>query len=143
MYIQLNGEQRQIPDSATIQQLLEQLKIQSQMVAVELNENVVSRTKFPDIQLKSGDVIEIVHMVGGGADNRVLAEAALHKLGFPDARVRHDGQIAHIELPPEEIPHFLEDDFLRDQVSEELKKIGYIYVSLDLEGYQRGRLQPL
>ena len=68
MQIQLNGEQREFPDSSTIQQLLDQLKISKEMVAVELNENVVSRATFSDVQLKSGDVMEIVHMVGGGAD---------------------------------------------------------------------------
>ena len=67
MQIQVNGELRSFTDGITVQMLLERLKIQPEIVAVELNEVVLPRTRFPETPLKEGDVVEVVRMVGGGA----------------------------------------------------------------------------
>lgn len=76
------------------------------------------------------------------------AEDLLRGRGFYDVRVRHHelgtrtaavgpGHLARLELGVSEIPRLLKDDvFLR--VAEELRKIGYAHVTLDLQGYRRG-----
>jgi uncharacterized protein len=63
------------------------------------------------------------------------AENVLRDLGFYDVRVRHHKSIARIEVGAEELPALVE---VRDAVSQALRKIGYAYVTLDLQGYRRG-----
>ncbi len=69
------------------------------------------------------------------------AEYILRDLGFHDVRVRHHEMqkqnFARIELAPAEIPALLVNGKLAT-VAEELKKIGYAHVTLDLQGYRRG-----
>jgi uncharacterized protein len=69
------------------------------------------------------------------------AEYVLRDLGFHDVRVRHHEMqkqnFARIELAPAEIPGLLANGRLAT-VAEELKKIGYAHVTLDLQGYRRG-----
>lgn len=69
------------------------------------------------------------------------AEYVLRDLGFHDVRVRHHElqkqSLARIELAPVEIPELLANGKLA-KVTEELKKIGYAHVTLDLQGYRRG-----
>jgi pyridinium-3,5-biscarboxylic acid mononucleotide sulfurtransferase len=69
------------------------------------------------------------------------AEYVLRDLGFHDVRVRHHElqkqNLARIELAPSEIPALLANGKLAT-VGEELKKIGYTHVTLDLQGYRRG-----
>ncbi|MDD4587672.1 MAG: ATP-dependent sacrificial sulfur transferase LarE [Heliobacteriaceae bacterium] len=68
------------------------------------------------------------------------AEAVLTSHGFPGARVRHHGEIARIELvgPPGEL--FRKTDI--GLISQAVKKLGFRYVTLDLEGYRTGSLNP-
>jgi len=69
------------------------------------------------------------------------AEYVLRDMGFYDVRVRHHElkkqSLARIELAPAEIPTLLANGKLA-VVAEELKKIGYAHVTLDLQGYRRG-----
>jgi uncharacterized protein len=65
------------------------------------------------------------------------AENVLRDAGFRDVRVRHHGNVARIEVDSGEMGRFLENR-LRDWVFEALKRIGYAYVALDLQGYRRG-----
>ena len=69
------------------------------------------------------------------------AEYVLRDLGFHDVRVRHHEMqkqnLARIELAAAEIPALLANGKL-SLVAEELKKIGYAHVTLDLQGYRRG-----
>jgi pyridinium-3,5-biscarboxylic acid mononucleotide sulfurtransferase len=71
------------------------------------------------------------------------AESFLRDNGFYDVRVRHhelkNGQLARIEVGPQEIPRLLNDD-LFGRIASEFKKAGYSHVTLDLEGYRRGSL---
>ena len=71
------------------------------------------------------------------------AEYILRDLGFHDVRVRHhelqQQSFARIELASSEIPALLANGKLAT-VAEELKKIGYTHVTLDLQGYRRGSL---
>jgi uncharacterized protein len=67
------------------------------------------------------------------------AEACLRQLGLLGGRVRHHGDIARIELPPIDLPRLAEDE-VRGHLIAGVRKAGFAYVTLDLEGYRRGRL---
>ena len=63
----LNGEGIEIPMEWTVTDLVEDLKLVGKQVAVELNGQIVSRDRWQEETLVSGDRIEVVHFVGGGA----------------------------------------------------------------------------
>jgi thiamine biosynthesis protein ThiS len=67
MRLQVNGKHRDVDAPATLLELLERLEVNPQLVAVEYNGEIVRREGFADVSLSEGDVLEIVHMVGGGA----------------------------------------------------------------------------
>jgi len=67
------------------------------------------------------------------------AETILRRMGFPQTRVRHHGEIARIEIPRDDMQAFLSLGTF-DQVSAELRALGFRFVTLDLEGYRTGRL---
>jgi len=69
-------------------------------------------------------------------------EAILFAMGFRQYRVRHHGDLARIEIAREEIERLLSLS-LFDQVSTALKRIGYKFVTLDLEGYRSGSMNTL
>ena len=72
-----------------------------------------------------------------------LAEDFLRNLGFTQVRVRHHGQIARIELEPDEIVNLMDPD-LRHDVVKNFKAFGYAYVTIDLAGYRTGSMnEPL
>ena len=65
------------------------------------------------------------------------AERFLKSLGFKQFRVRHHGQIARLEVDDFKL---LLKDGLKDKINEELKKIGFAYVAVDLGGFRSGSL---
>jgi uncharacterized protein len=71
------------------------------------------------------------------------AEYVLRDLGFHDVRVRHHelklGDMARIEVGLAELPKLLADD-TGSRVAAALKQIGYLHVTVDLQGYRRGSL---
>jgi uncharacterized protein len=67
------------------------------------------------------------------------AERALRRLGFRQVRVRHHEQVARIELDPAEFSRLLDED-LRARLVAEVRAAGYLYVTLDLQGYRTGSL---
>jgi uncharacterized protein len=67
------------------------------------------------------------------------AENFLRDLGFRNIRARHQGKTMKIEVAPQDIKRFFDDD-IRQKVISEIKNIGYTYVTVDLEGYRRGSL---
>ncbi len=67
------------------------------------------------------------------------AEDALLALGFRVCRVRHHGDVARVELGPDEMARALEPA-TRDAIVGGLKTVGYRYVTLDLQGYRMGSL---
>ncbi len=67
------------------------------------------------------------------------AEAALAALGFVELRVRHHGDVARIELPQGEMARLLEPG-LRARAVAAVRGAGYLFVSLDLEGFRSGSL---
>ena len=62
----VNGEPRRIGAGATIAQLVESLELNPQKVAVERNGEIAPRSSLAEVVLGDGDVLEIVHFVGGG-----------------------------------------------------------------------------
>jgi len=66
-------------------------------------------------------------------------EARLRALGFRQLRVRHHGEVARVEIAPEELALALDPAMARRMVAA-LKPLGFRYVSLDLEGYRSGSL---
>ncbi|MFP3041094.1 ATP-dependent sacrificial sulfur transferase LarE [Treponema primitia] len=67
------------------------------------------------------------------------AEDYLREAGFRQFRVRSHGDIARIEVSPEERRRFFDENLL-DSISKSLKSYGFLYVSLELEGYVMGNL---
>jgi uncharacterized protein len=67
------------------------------------------------------------------------AEDHLRVLGFRQVRIRHHGTTARIEIERTEFPRLLLDDVASSVVAE-LKRLGYTYVCLDLEGYRTGSM---
>ena len=65
------------------------------------------------------------------------AEDALRALGFVGLRVRHHEQVARIELPVDQMQQML-DPSVRLRVADAIKAAGFLYVSLDLEGFRSG-----
>ncbi len=70
------------------------------------------------------------------------AEGFLRDLGFTQLRVRHHGDIARIEILPEAIESLLRNDF-REKIVKGFKKLGYKYVTFDLEGYRTGSMNEV
>lgn len=66
MQVTINGQPNSIEHGFTVARLLDQLELQPVRVAVELNEDIVSRKTFGQTELHEGDRIEIVTFVGGG-----------------------------------------------------------------------------
>ena len=67
------------------------------------------------------------------------AEIYLRNLGYHNLRVRSQGDTARIELAPEKIKEFVATTDL-DKLVAKLQELGFIYVTLDLEGYRSGKL---
>lgn len=73
--------------------------------------------------------------------NRIQrAEAILRNYGFKQVRLRHYNGLCRIEVAQNEIAKILNK---RDLLVEKLKKLGYNYITLDLEGYRTGSLNEL
>lgn len=66
MTLTINGEDRDFTGVTTLSDLISQLGMKADRVAVELNRNLVRRDEWPDTKLSNGDKLEIVHFVGGG-----------------------------------------------------------------------------
>ncbi len=66
-------------------------------------------------------------------------ERYLHHLGFGRLRLRHHGNIARLELEEQDMPLVLQPE-IRREISDNLKKLGYTYVTLELTGYRSGSL---
>lgn len=68
MQIQINGETKDFVDGLTLLELINQIEMPAQRIAVELNREVVRRSEWDKTLLNDGDKVEIVHFVGGGVE---------------------------------------------------------------------------
>ncbi|MDH3442702.1 MAG: sulfur carrier protein ThiS [Deltaproteobacteria bacterium] len=66
MKISVNGEEKHIEEGLSLAALLDELQIRPGRVVVELNRSIISREVHGSTALNEGDVLEIVHFVGGG-----------------------------------------------------------------------------
>lgn len=71
------------------------------------------------------------------------AELFLKHAGFRECRVRyHEGDLARVEVPTAELPRLLGEPF-RDQLTNQLRQLGFRFVTIDLEGFRTGSLNSL
>ncbi len=70
------------------------------------------------------------------------AEEALHSLGFQQVRVRHHGNLARIEIARPDLPRALNMEVL-DAITEALRRIGFLYITLDTQGYRSGSMNDV
>jgi sulfur carrier protein len=66
MTITVNGTERPLPGALTIDELLLDLRLRRELVAVELNRQIVRRVNYGAQRVGPGDQVEIVEFVGGG-----------------------------------------------------------------------------
>lgn len=66
MQIIVNGEPQDVLEELTAAQLVENMNITGQRIAMEVNLEIVPRSSYTEYTFKTGDKIEIVHAVGGG-----------------------------------------------------------------------------
>lgn len=64
--VTINGEQQRVASSMTIADLLVELDLNSRAIAVEINQEIQPRNTHRQTTIQSGDVLEIVTLVGGG-----------------------------------------------------------------------------
>jgi pyridinium-3,5-biscarboxylic acid mononucleotide sulfurtransferase len=69
------------------------------------------------------------------------AEQVIRDLGYRQLRVRHHGQVARIELPADQLVQFVSEHAAL--VSERLKALGFLYVTLDLGGFRSGSMNDV
>jgi len=65
--IQVNGDARTTRSGATVADLLRELELKTERVAVELNLEILDRATFDQRSLKDGDRVEILSFIGGGS----------------------------------------------------------------------------
>lgn len=71
---------------------------------------------------------------------RVAAgERVLRRLGFGECRVRYHDKVARIEVPAELLPHIVVPE-VRSTLVRELRALGFLYVTVDLQGFRSGSL---
>lgn len=66
MEVTINGVNRNVPDGVTVTELVQHLGLEGGPVAVEINREIVPRARHAEHRVLAGDVLEIVHFVGGG-----------------------------------------------------------------------------
>ncbi|MDX1518523.1 MAG: sulfur carrier protein ThiS [Gammaproteobacteria bacterium] len=65
MQVILNGENHTLSGDLTVNDLLNELSLEGKL-AIEINEEIVPRSRYNETIIKPGDRIEVVHAVGGG-----------------------------------------------------------------------------
>lgn len=65
MHLLINGQSRQ-STATTLAELLNELQLNPEHLAVELNQAIVARDRFAEIRLQDGDRLEVIQFVGGG-----------------------------------------------------------------------------
>ena len=62
----VNGDARTIEAGHTVKSLLESLELHPGLVVVERNKEILDREEYDRVEVEAGDVLELVHFVGGG-----------------------------------------------------------------------------
>lgn len=66
MLISVNGQAREVPNGLTARELIALLGLEGRRLALEVNEEVLPRSRFDEYQLNAQDRVEIVNAIGGG-----------------------------------------------------------------------------
>ena len=66
MRVLVNGETKEIPNEVNLSELLKNLSLPSERIAIELNKKVVRKRDWENVKVADADKIEIIHFVGGG-----------------------------------------------------------------------------
>lgn len=66
MKVTVNGDEIEIKDSASVEDLIIQLSLTKKRLAVEVNQNIISKSRHSETRLVANDTIEIIHAIGGG-----------------------------------------------------------------------------
>jgi sulfur carrier protein len=66
MQIVVNGTPTELAEPCTLSNLIDVLKLADRRLAIEVNEELVPRSRFAEHRLTPGDKVEIIHAVGGG-----------------------------------------------------------------------------
>ena len=64
--IQVNGKERLVPGGLSVHSLLEHFDLNPALVVVELNREILDRSRYAETMVAEGDSFELVHFVGGG-----------------------------------------------------------------------------
>lgn len=64
--VTVNGEARAIDAGLTVASFLESLELHPEMVVVERNREILDRDRYHQVGVEEGDILELVHFVGGG-----------------------------------------------------------------------------
>lgn len=70
MQIRLNGESKNVTEGSNLEKLLDDLGVHARTVVVELNRDIIRFSQFQSTELKPGDEVEVVRIVGGGSVGR-------------------------------------------------------------------------
>jgi uncharacterized protein len=62
-----------------------------------------------------------------------------HEIGLRQIRVRHHGHVARLEVEPTELDRTLQPN-VRQRIVDRLRELGYVYVTIDLEGFRSGSM---
>jgi sulfur carrier protein len=66
MNLVVNGEQKSVPENASVEDLVKALGLEKAACAVEVNKRLVPKSKHAEQRLSAGDRVEVVTLVGGG-----------------------------------------------------------------------------
>jgi len=98
MHITLNGQPRDLVGRCTIAELLRSLGLDPLRVAVEVNRDLVPRTRQADTYLEPGDEVEVVTLVGGGTEPPADKPLAVGRFRFRSRLITGSGKYANYEL---------------------------------------------
>jgi len=73
----INGDDKEVREGVTVAELISELDLKPERVAIELNRKILSRSEWPGAGLAAGDKVEIVHFVGGGMPT-TIADSTLY-----------------------------------------------------------------
>ncbi|MBM4132468.1 MAG: sulfur carrier protein ThiS [Nitrospira sp.] len=86
MQIQVNGESREVKVGTTVADLLRELDIKSERVAVEVNLEILDKGGFAQRGLQEGDRVEIISFIGGGSQEPSAISFQMRTaLSFPES----------------------------------------------------------
>ncbi len=68
MQIRLNGKDRDVISGITVAQLLEELEVRPERVAVLVNQGIVKKPSYASTTLQDGDAVEVLTIMAGGME---------------------------------------------------------------------------